>query len=298
MRDGGIDVGGIGIPGVRAEGDGGVSARRPSAGAGAGVDCVRFTTTEIRSRGALPLAPPPVAPDCAAVALHIDGTACVSGAEGKYRLGPGDACILPVGANIMGASATGVRLLHIRFVATQLDAAVAAWRQCIGLRISGDLPHGRAAGDLFRLLHRHAPQLAADCRERLAESAVALLAFWFRESQQVGVERTPADYTRLVAYHRQRIEQFILSRLDDPGLNVPEIAGALRMSRRYVHRLFEVEGGVMQWAMAQRLQACRQEIAARGARTICEVAYGWGFKSASHFTHAFKRHFGNLPSEL
>ena len=34
----------------------------------------------------------------------------------------------------------------------------------------------------------------------------------------------------------------------------------------------------------------------RGARSISEVAYAWGFNSPAHFSRAFKKQFGMCPS--
>ena len=103
----------------------------------------------------------------------------------------------------------------------------------------------------------------------------------------------------MAAFHRQRIERFVMDNLRDPELSLSMIAGELGLSVRYIHKLFELEDrNVMQWALAQRMACCRRDMATRGTRSISEVAYAWGFNSPAHFSRAFKKHFGLRPSEV
>ncbi|MFO1295542.1 MAG: helix-turn-helix domain-containing protein [Rubrivivax sp.] len=52
----------------------------------------------------------------------------------------------------------------------------------------------------------------------------------------------------------------------------------------------------MRWVQAERLHACRRELAERGTRTIGDVAFDWGFNHPSHFSRAYRRLFGVAPS--
>jgi AraC-like DNA-binding protein len=50
---------------------------------------------------------------------------------------------------------------------------------------------------------------------------------------------------------------------------------------------------------AQRLEACRRELGdpQQGHRSISDIAFGWGFNDAAHFSRAFRERFGLSPRE-
>jgi AraC-like DNA-binding protein len=76
------------------------------------------------------------------------------------------------------------------------------------------------------------------------------------------------------------------------------VADALGVSIRYLQVLFRAEGT----SPSRSIQEQRLERAARfltdprhAGRTITDIAFGLGFKDASHFTRAFKNHYGTGP---
>ena len=90
---------------------------------------------------------------------------------------------------------------------------------------------------------------------------------------------------------------FILDNLSDDSLSAPSIAAASGLTSRYINRLFEPEGvSLMRWVWRQRLEGARAVLASkREPYAIGNVAYAYGFKNASHFSHAFRRQFGYAP---
>ncbi len=95
----------------------------------------------------------------------------------------------------------------------------------------------------------------------------------------------------------ERVTVFIDRNLENPELKPPYIANELGMSLRYLHLLFAEQGyTVAGWIRGRRLECCRAELAkARGACTVAEVAFRWGFNDASHFSHLFKACYGRSP---
>jgi AraC-like DNA-binding protein len=177
-----------------------------------------------------------------------------------------------------------------------MDAIAPRWRERTAQTLDNRRPGARSAPELLRFMLAHCCELNDDSRERLAGTTLSLLGQLLADRDEARAEPSPQQ-SRLTAYHRQRIEHFILEHLRDPDLSVNAIAQALHLSVRYVHKLF-VGQPVMQWAMAQRLRACQRELATRGARSICDVAYAWGFNSPAHFSRLFKKHFGVCPSDV
>jgi AraC-like DNA-binding protein len=98
----------------------------------------------------------------------------------------------------------------------------------------------------------------------------------------------------------ERVTAFIDRNLENPELKPPCIASELGMSLRYLHLLFAERGHtVAGWIRDRRLECCRAELAkSRGARSVKEVAFRWGFNDATHFGRIFKAHYGRSPGSF
>lgn len=231
------------------------------------------------------------------IMFQLAGRCELSDGIRSAQLLPGDLCIVPPDRDIVADRLTPFHQLLANIRETDLDAALPDWRQRITLRIAGGSGRSAAMTGLLQYLAAHAVLLAAAERSQLGHTALHLLDGVCGAGQ--AASHGAVSETRLACWHRRRIEAHIREHLADSELDVPQIAAALGLSVRYVHKLFVQRGeGVMEWVRAQRLEACRHEIAERGGRSISEVAYSWGFTSAAHFSRAFRRRFGAPPSLL
>ncbi|MGW2687373.1 helix-turn-helix domain-containing protein [Streptomyces sp. NPDC001414] len=155
-----------------------------------------------------------------------------------------------------------------------------------------------AVGSLVAAFVTHLIDMAADCPAAtgvpLASSAIDLLSLLVEE--QLGLGAQPAaGLDRLL-----EIKRFIARNIDDPNLTPQTVARANSISVRYLHKLFQADGGTAgQWIQRCRLQKCRSELAGVDAskRSISAVAHRWGFTSASHFSRAFRSLYGISPAE-
>lgn len=125
------------------------------------------------------------------------------------------------------------------------------------------------------------------------ETALDLLAVALGTRR--GRAATPAEaYRRSIRMHVER-------RLGDPALSPATIAAAHALSLRYVHRIWEAEGcGTLgRHILRRRLERCRADLAdpAQAARTVTDIAVGWGFRSPAHFSRSYRAHFGVAPRE-
>lgn len=77
-----------------------------------------------------------------------------------------------------------------------------------------------------------------------------------------------------------------------------QLAQALRVSRRYLDKLFASEEGTTasRFIWQRRLQVAAQDLCVFSDRQVVDVAYSVGFKDASHFSKAFLREHGCSPS--
>lgn len=95
-----------------------------------------------------------------------------------------------------------------------------------------------------------------------------------------------------------RITNYIETHLPDSALGPVDIASALRISIRHVHRVFSNQGStVADWIRTQRLQRCRTDLCDHRlqSKSITEIAFHWGFNDSAHFSHAFKRQYQMCP---
>ncbi|HET7865285.1 MAG TPA: helix-turn-helix domain-containing protein [Burkholderiaceae bacterium] len=101
---------------------------------------------------------------------------------------------------------------------------------------------------------------------------------------------------------RARIVRYIEDNLQDPALSPEQIAKAMGMSKRTLHRTFQ--GGedgesIKRYIWRRRVERCAAELrnaAPSGRRpTVTEIAYSFGFSSSAHFSRRFKLQLGVTP---
>ena len=97
------------------------------------------------------------------------------------------------------------------------------------------------------------------------------------------------------------VQSYIETHLGDPALGPEEIARAMFISTRYLHKLFESEGTtVCRWIRASRLERCRRDLLdpAHDDETILAIASRWGLPGAQHFSRLFRSEYGCTPRDI
>lgn len=157
-------------------------------------------------------------------------------------------------------------------------------------------PLGSVASDFFCSLGREGAGIGPEAAERLSGTALDLLATALAARR--GTAAVPSAHRGAAL---ARAKMVALSRLGDSELDPANLAAALGMAPRSLHRLFASENQTfMRWVLSQRLEACRRDLADPGQdhRSVSDIALGHGFTDLSHFSRAFRRRYGILPSEL
>lgn len=120
----------------------------------------------------------------------------------------------------------------------------------------------------------------------------------------VGAKGDAAERARrrgLRAARFESIKRMLLAKLDDPTLSVHDAARHQSVSPRYVQQLFEQDGTTFSaWVLGMRLEQVHRTLADPGtiARPIGLVALDAGFNDVSYFNHAFRRRYGETPSDV
>lgn len=97
---------------------------------------------------------------------------------------------------------------------------------------------------------------------------------------------------------------FITANFRDSELTPEDLATALRVSTRYVHKVFQAHGTtfgkeVLMARLAESDRLLKGGVSGRfKPSSMADIAYASGFSSQSYFSARFKDHYGVTPSEF
>ncbi|MFV8267686.1 helix-turn-helix transcriptional regulator [Mycolicibacterium peregrinum] len=99
----------------------------------------------------------------------------------------------------------------------------------------------------------------------------------------------------------ERIRNFCLVNLEDPGLCVESVASAFGVSTRLVHKVCSAEGFTLAaWVRRQRLDRIHHDLAEPSLRhrSTAAIAARWGIVDPGHLARQFRGEYGKSPSEV
>jgi AraC-like DNA-binding protein len=226
------------------------------------------------------------------VVLQLFGSSTCSQQRRSARLEPGQWATFEVGKlNIVAASAECeqfILLIPHDHLDSELDIRAISSRA---------LPSATGASKLLVktaiCVIEELPRLNLQRAESLAQALCRLVALAIQE-------RSGADAAAVSnrVGIRDRICHYIDSNLRDPNLSLDRVAKQLNCTKRYLHKVFQGGGeSLSTYILQQRLQRCRADISnpELANLSITEIALSWGFNSVSHFSRAFRLHFGTSP---
>jgi len=163
-------------------------------------------------------------------------------------------------------------------------------------RVSDDPFVGHLIVETARTLSDGALRMTEDEGVRLFRALIELVTVSLSRRSRAGAAESEslADATTLA------LKRAIHRRLRQPGLTVADIADAVGISDRYVHKLLARSGaGFTDYVIDRRLDGIARDLGdpAMADRTIGAIAFDWGFSDLSHFTRRFKQRFGCRPRD-
>lgn len=97
----------------------------------------------------------------------------------------------------------------------------------------------------------------------------------------------------------QRAKQYMLDHLEEPEIDLEQVADALSVSRRTLCRVFAAEDTTaMRWLWRQRLERAYALLSEGRVRRVSDAVMQCGFNDFSHFSRAFKQAYGELPTAV
>lgn len=127
----------------------------------------------------------------------------------------------------------------------------------------------------------------------------AVLLHLLLEHEHTYSEALRSHRTSLAPRHVKRAEEFIRSHAREV-LSLETIAAAAGCSVRSLSEGFRQARGTtpMNFLLRVRLEGVRTDLVAdQGWRSISDVALAWGFNHLGRFATAYRRHFGESPSD-
>ena len=163
-------------------------------------------------------------------------------------------------------------------------------------RVSDDLYVGYLIVETARALSDGALRMNEDEGVLLFRALIELVAVSLSRRSRAGAAESEslADATALA------VKRAIHRRLREPGLAVADVAEAVGISERYVHKLLARSGSSFtDYVIDHRLDGAARDLAdpAMADRAIGAIAFDWGFSDLSHFTRRFKQRFGCRPRD-
>jgi len=163
-------------------------------------------------------------------------------------------------------------------------------------RVSDDPVVGHLIVETARTLADGALRMTEDEGRRLFRALIELVAVSLSRRGRAGAAETEslADATMLA------LKRAIHRRLREPGLAVSDVADAVGISERYVHKLLARSGcSFTDYVIDNRLDGAARDLSnpAMTDRAIGAIAFDWGFSDLSHFTRRFKQRFGCRPRD-
>jgi AraC-like DNA-binding protein len=118
-------------------------------------------------------------------------------------------------------------------------------------------------------------------------------------AKAVALRRFDDVEPRLAPALAQAAKDLADSRLAKPELSPAMLACELNVSLRTLHRAFAATGeSVAAYIRDRRLEEARLALTARSGRlSVSELAAHWQFADSSHFIRAFKKRYGQTPTE-
>jgi len=226
--------------------------------------------------------------------MYLDGS--FHGRMGKHdvQVASGDIEVMHLGQTFE-TEASHARTFGLLIPKDVLDQRVDGVADLHGMVLKRAQPAGRLLGDYLLSVRNMVADADRDAAGLIAESCIAMAAATLRPSARTMEAAAPATAGVLM----ERIRRHIDAHLTDSELDAGHLCAQFRLSRSYLYRLFEAQGGVAQLIRRRRLGRAlawlRQPQHAQAR--ICDAAYACGFGSEAAFTRAFRAEFGFSPSE-
>ena len=237
--------------------------------------------------------------DDACLTFNPRGQHAIAHRGREIVLGEGEATLLSLTEVLDFTNSPPGDFLVLRFPKRELASRLCpAARDNFMKRIPRDAPALRLLTSYVQLVQHNATTGDQGFYQSIVSHFYDLLAV------AIGATADAAEIAQhggLRAARLHAIKRDIAGSLDQPDLSIAALAGKHGVTRRYVQRLFELEGTTFtEYVLAQRLERAHRLLTdpRREGDKISALAYDCGFNDVSYFNRAFRRQFAAAPSDV
>jgi AraC family transcriptional activator of tynA and feaB len=210
----------------------------------------------------------------------------------SVTLRPSDSTLIDSGLPWSSSCPTDCARLYLRAPRWLIEDRVRTSALPLARRIAGNSGAGVTLFRVSKSLYQDAEMWKAD------EGSAALDTYFDVLSACISDSNSDMSGGHHCAELSSRIQTFIEAHLTEPTMGPAEIAAAVGISVRHLHRLFSLRGHTVgDWIRWRRLLQCHRDLADPRfrERTITEIAFFWGFSDSAHFSRCFRTQFGLCP---
>jgi YesN/AraC family two-component response regulator len=96
----------------------------------------------------------------------------------------------------------------------------------------------------------------------------------------------------------QKLYQYLDERLDEPNMDVENLAAGMNMNRRTLNRKLKLVLNISANDLIRRYRLQKAASMIASGHNITQTAYTVGFETPSYFTQCFKEQYGQTPTEF
>ncbi len=236
------------------------------------------------------------ASDFCALRLLRSGRASITQSGRTVDMLPGDLVVnrstMPIRVSINPAPAEqGVEMI-IALVPSAVLQQKFNVNEVVNQTLPRESSHYRVLIDMIRLFEIRATDIDPDTAEYMSS------AFYGEVAKLGQIIAAPAPVTKGVNAERTaHIRSMIRMHFANPNLSLAMIASKCGISPRYVTYVMKKSGSSFYDELRNERLGAAKRMLQKGKLPVKQVAYFTGFKSAAHFSAAYKRKYGHPPRE-
>lgn len=220
--------------------------------------------------------------------FQLSGQAQMEQAENRVLLSPGDITLIDSCRPCIFTFGQSSRQLSLILPREVVDRNLSFSRIACARRIAGESPAALLASRLIADVAEQ-DELSQAESEATLDAVVTLLRPVLAAPESVD------SHERAFARALTVIEREVRN----PALSPASLAAEIGVSVRGLYRLFAARGLVVaQFIRSRRLELCAQALRHAGSeQKLSVLALDCGFADSSHFSTAFRQHFGMTPGD-
>lgn len=228
--------------------------------------------------------------------LQVRGSGTLAQYGNEVALQEGDITLYDNAVPHSHAMSDHAELILLRIPGAQMREHLPTPERFCGLQLAATEGLTSAIAELICNLCRQLERgLPASMQDRLAHQLLEMTASAYSVAFDTLLSNSP-----MVNGRHSRARLYIEQHLRDPDLGPRVVAAQLRVSSRYLRMIFAASReSVSTYILRRRLEECARQLADPRWRghSISDIAFGWGFNSAPHFSRSFRELYGTSPRD-